>query len=310
VRIFFVVLLLVSACSQDKGGSRDGSAIHDGGVRPADLSFDRDAFFVQDPPVMYCGLDGGGFATPPIPGGTLACPDDKNLPGCPCPAEGMTAKCWTGARANRNLGICKDGTTTCTLSGEVALDWGPCEGEVLPDPGATEGARACKCFSAGQWKLDNLVPCFANAGGTLSAYSATPATSAGGQPSCDKPQPAMATWSTNTVLADCAGHFTLCYAIKAGDYANPQPGDCTIAKVCTTGDYTQVGAVQPFPSLLSWSSNDSACVQKLTMSAYGEMSVNGETVTCDQLPDHVFNRIQYCKPNDSNCSSNGSGMFP
>src|SRR5262245_18898488 len=71
----------------------------------------------------------------------------------------MTAPCWPGARANRNLGICKDGTTQCQPTQEGRSVWGPCEGYVLPVQGAT-GAQACQCFSSGTWSLENTAPCF------------------------------------------------------------------------------------------------------------------------------------------------------
>ena len=44
-------------------------------------------------------------------------------------------------------------------------------------------------------------------------------------------------WTTDTLKADCAGRFTLCYELKAGDFANPKPSDCSLTKQCVTGDY-------------------------------------------------------------------------
>src|SRR5688572_23655589 len=149
-RMLVCVCLLLAACERDNPGGPGGDG--DGGVAPTDdLAFDRDAFYIDDPPPMYCALDGGLLTPPPPPGGTLDCPDDKNREGCPCPAEGMTASCWPGARKNRNLGICKDGMTTCQRRSEVQLGWGPCMGYVLPLSPPGNGANSCECFSHGLW---------------------------------------------------------------------------------------------------------------------------------------------------------------
>src|SRR6185437_4810723 len=140
-------------------------------VQTADYS--AEAFFQNDPPPTTC--DGGGVPPPP-PGGTPQCPDDKNLPGCFCPAAGMTAACWTGLRKDRDHGDCKDGVTTCMMNSESTNVWGPCVGEVLPVSGAT-GKAACECFSAGHWQINNLSPCFITDGmGTVTQAVATDAT--------------------------------------------------------------------------------------------------------------------------------------
>src|SRR3954447_21338823 len=160
--LIFLVGIFAACDSSNTAQNGDGSNNNnnpDGFVALDDLAVDRDAFFIQDPPVMYCGLDGGAFTPPTPPGGTLACPDDKNLEGCPCPTLGMTASCWPGKRANRGLGQCKDGQTTCVQSGEVNTAWGPCVGAVLPTAGATQGAAACDCFSEGFWDIADIVVC-------------------------------------------------------------------------------------------------------------------------------------------------------
>jgi hypothetical protein len=319
------------------GGGRGDGAGGDGGVGQEDgpgavtdghSPFDPDAFWAQDPPPEWCGPDGG--ATPPQPpGGTPDCPDDKNRQGCTCTSQGAQAPCWPGLRANRNLGQCKDGTTTCISNDEFGLVWGPCEGYVLPDPGATKGKAACKCFSGGQWKIDNLSPCFVNYSSTYYAVStylngatAQCPTSIPGTPP-PTPQPGT-TWSTDTIQVDCAGHFKLCYTLKAGTAATPQTTDCELVKVCTEGDYPTANQVQTFPALPSWSSTNSTCAtQFATSGGYGEMSVVGMSVLCDAVDDgsgqpFVFNRVQYCPlscntnpsaPECQNCSQGGSGNF-
>ncbi len=292
----------------------------------ADIS--AEAFFVNDPPPATCG-DAG--VTPVAPGGTVDCPDDKNLEGCPCPTEGQSAACWPGYRKNRNRGQCKDGTTTCVKNGEIGLAWGPCNGYVLPDPAATAGAAACLCFSGGTWAIANLEPCFygASTSSPTGAVSTIPTyDSSGSVTAITCPSPGSGggvtapstPWSHTTLKTDCAGHFRLCYTLKAGDSKNPQPTDCTITSVCAEGDYTTANVVQPWPDLPSWVAPDSAssCIQQFNATGgYGEMSVVGTSVECNGV-NKVFNRVGYCSsactqnpsaPGCVGCSSGGSGSF-
>jgi hypothetical protein len=48
--------------------------------------------------------------------------------GCPC-VVGTQQACYTGPAGTLGVGPCKAGTQTCTPTG-----WGPCEGEVVPQP--------------------------------------------------------------------------------------------------------------------------------------------------------------------------------
>ena len=310
------------------GGGRDlatGPGPSDGGMPPSprDLRFDNDAFWAQDPPPRYCALDGGMIPPPMIPGGTPECPDDKNREGCPCAKEGLTASCWPGLRVNRNLGVCMDGMTTCQSFGEVGLAWGPCKGYVLPVEGAA-GREACKCFSGGTWKIDNLSPCFYDSGGGPGSGGAASTVVQNGKAMCVQHMgggPLMKPnqpWSTDTVTVDCQGRFKLCYTLKAGDVEKPDPNDCVLAEACVEADYTMVGVPQPFPVLPAWVSNNSACAKKFaTVAGYGEMSVDGISVLCDQVKK-VFLRVGYCPlscnqmPNDPKCQKcmqGGSGNF-
>src|SRR5688500_15579920 len=170
---------LVVAC-----GSEDESTFPDPNLNKQfgnDGSFNNDApinqedLYKDDPLPSYCGPEAGGATLPPPVTGTAECPDDKNKPGCFCDKPGQQAACWTGLRKHRNLGICKDGVTTCQQKSENTFAWGPCEGQVLPDANATEGAPACKCFSVGQWKIANLTPCTAQytPGGGSTQYAST-----------------------------------------------------------------------------------------------------------------------------------------
>jgi hypothetical protein len=284
---------------------------------PSDAStFDPDAFWANDPPPAMCG----GGATPITPGGTPECPDDKNRQGCPCPEVGQEASCWVGLRKNRNRGICHDGTTKCVLTGEVNKSWGPCVGYTLPDPAATSGARACQCFSSGKWKLANLSPCFWGDSGSVGATSTILDSSAHAVcPPDPPPTVPNGSFTPSTLQVDCAGHFKLCFTLKAGDPSKPQPGDCTLAQVCTETDYTTAGKEQAVPDLGPWATADASCSQQFaTTGGYGEMSVKGTSVECDEVPDHVFNRVGYCPtscnqdpkgPGCQNCMQGGSGAF-
>ena len=312
--------LVALGCAADKGRSPT-----DGGVKPTDgntihlddLAVNQDAFFINDPPPMYCGLD-GGFTQPSPPGGTLQCPDDKNLEGCPCPMVGTTAACWPGLRINRGLGNCRDGMTTCTQTGEINPTWGPCTGAVLPVQGASSGTAACRCFSHGLWNVDNVSPCLVGDGTTTTmAWSTTPPATDGGTAGCTGTPPAPSEiWAHDDVTADCAGHFKLCFTIKAFSKTMPSPTpqatDCIVSQSCATSDYTTPNVVQSWPDLPSWvaSASASSCIMQFaTTGGYGEMSVVGETVTCDQIPQHVFQTVTYCAPSQTNCSSGGGGQF-
>lgn len=287
-----------------------------------------DAFFADDPPPAYCGPD-GGWTPPELPGGTPECPDDKNREGCPCTKRDEKAPCWPGLRKNRDRGICKDGETVCQLIGEHYLRWGPCEGYVLPKPGATKGADACMCFSKGQWYIKNLSPCIVTfSNGEMWAVSTYMDSS--GQAHCPQhadtppPQPQSGEpWSENTLTVDCAGQFKLCFTIKAGDSMNPQATDCVMAQTCTEAWYPSPNVTQPLPPLDAWVGQDSACTKAFVETGgYGEMSVVGTSIECESIDDNgqplVFLRVTYCPlkcaqdpslPECAQCGNGAGGSF-
>jgi hypothetical protein len=308
------------------GAGTGGTPFGFGGDITADASNDytEEQFFLNDPPPMSC--DGGG-TPPPIPGGTPQCPDDKNLPGCACPLEGLQAACWTGLRINRGDGDCKDGTTECMAVGETGQgQWGPCVGEVLPVSGAT-GKAACKCFSGGNWNIANLEPCFltttdSSGNMTTTAYASTP----GNPVTCpydpNTGAPTVPTsWSTDTLQVDCAGDWMLCYTIKAGDPTHPLATDCIVGQSCVNAPYpgpnaapdAGVNVVVSVPDLPGWSSTPAmaACVQQfLSTGGYGEMSVNGQSDQCESIGEN-FEYVPYCPLTNPppNCSNGASGSF-
>jgi hypothetical protein len=275
---FGLMAALVAACGTtssefDENGERGsggGDPFGNNGAPP------QDDLYKNDPPPQWCGP--AGQPVPPPPGGTLDCPDDKNKPGCFCANLGEKAACWTGLRAHRNLGICKDGTTTCVKKNENEAAWGPCEGQVLPNPSAKEGVAACKCFSEGQWKIANLSPCtftYCN----VAANPCPPAnitnqttisTVVDGnglaqcppQPQTPPTAPPTERWSTDTLKVDCAGHFKLCYRIRAGVFETPSANDCIVGEVCAESDYVTTNIKQPWPDLPGWLGRNVDCSKK------------------------------------------------
>ncbi len=347
--------LVVAACGSSQGepsgsGFPNAPDASDSGFNnknPGDLDFDSgkyadvvdlDAYYFKDPPPQWCG-PAGGATPPPPPGGTADCPADKNRQGCACPVEGEVASCWPGPRANRNLGVCKDGKTTCQKTAEIGTAWGPCEGAVLPTPGG-KGAAACNCFSAGLWDIKNVIPCFTestvNNVKTTGVHSTYLVNADGGMDvkGCSNGDPVTKptqNFSTNTLKVDCEGTFDLCMVIKSGDMANPKPTDCAIMDPVCTGpaDYPKKNQVTPFPDLKSWEATtpaQKACGDTFkTNGGYAELSVVGTSYTCDKIDDgsgqrFVFQRFKYCPfkcsdpanktaPECINCSNGASGQF-
>jgi hypothetical protein len=343
------VAALVIAC-----GSEGDSTFKEGEPPASNVSFENEAGFgtssgnpidggdlyANDPPPKWCGP--GGDPVPPPPGGTEACPDDKNKPGCGCTKLGEKAKCWTGLRKHRNIGVCKDGETTCIQKNETELAWGPCNGEVLPTAGATKGAAACACFSAGQWKIANLSPCTMSFGavgcqaaGNCTVNAVSTIVDGNGVAQCPTTNPPTAAptedWSTDTLNVDCAGHFKLCLRIRAGTFETPSANDCILAEVCSESDYKVANVEQVWPNLPGWLGKDQACAKKwdstpeAVSAGYAEMIVKGESVRCDKIDDGnggdlIFNRVKYCprscnNPGNQNlpecvsCQQSGSGQF-
>lgn len=334
---------LVVACASEppseftNGGPDAGSSsfVPENGFGPSNEgNQQKDDLYANDPPPPWCGP--GGDPAPPPPGGTLECPDDKNKPGCGCSNEGEKAACWTGLRKHRNVGVCKDGETTCRRKSETGFAWGPCEGEVLPVSGATKGKEACTCFSAGQWKLANLSPCtMSYTEGNKTTISAVSTILKGNSVECPAKNPPTAppaeAWSTSTLNVDCAGHFKLCLRIRHGSFENPSPNDCIIGESCAEGDYKTPNEDQQWPDLPGWLGKDTACAKKWyetpddKSAGYAEMIVKGQSVRCDPIDDGagndlVFNRVKFCpsmcnEPANANhpecvsCRQGGQGDF-
>lgn len=326
----------------DASAGSGGSSASGGtaAVTGFDASGPRDAtaeeFFVDDPPPMSC--DGGG--QPVVPGGTPDCPNDKNLPGCPCTSEGQTAPCWPGYRRNRNRGACADGMATCVRVGEAQLEWGECVGYTGIDPNSfeplgTTGAAACTCFSGGFWDITNVSPCFITGQGNvvLGAVSTLMTDDAGGAqcPNANtvdfnNPVPPSQPFSTNRLRVDCTGYFKLCFTLKAYASAGASPAatDCVMKEICTEAYYgPTVDQFQALPDLAGWitatAAEKSCAGQFVANGGYAELSVDGETDECDQV-NKVFQTLNYCPlkcadpanaqdPECANCSNGAGGPF-
>ena len=132
-------------------------------------------------------------------------------------------------------------------------------------------------------------------------------------------------WSTDSLTVDCAGTFTLCYTIKAGDPKNPLPTDCVMAEACVTADYpgpddAGTNPVVQLPDLPGWSTDaaQTACAQQFyDTGGYGQMSVNGQSTECE-LVSKVFQTVTYCPlscganpsaPGCAGCMPGGGGSF-
>jgi hypothetical protein len=305
-----------SGASSGGSGSGSGGSFGDGGASSDALMMLGPGDFENDPFPLTCEPDGAVIQGDASVYGSVDCPSDKNRQGCPCPKAGTMAACWSGTRAERGIGQCKDGMTTCIMNGETNLVWGPCMGEVLPDPNADAGAAACKCFSTGQWAIANVEPCIFFTDQSMTMATGSVSTTNTMPPACPAMMVHQGDWSTDTIKADCAGEFTLCYTIKAGDPMNPKASDCTVGSACATGWVPAPNAVTPFPNLPGWENSDAACAtQFATTGGYGEMSVYGFSADCETIGSkgspYVFNHEPYCpiKNPPPNCQSGGSGNF-
>jgi len=292
-------------CDPERG-CVGGSVPIDGGMEDAGWAFP------DDPPVE-CFEDGSmGPPSPPI-GGTLRCPADKNLEGCPCSTPGTRAPCWPDLRVHRGYGICEDGETVC---GDDGL-WSACEGAVLPSDPSGLGDDACRCFADGRWELDSVAVCFYPFPGEETVIS-----SADG--ACEvrstPPPPPSEPWATNRLRVDCEGAFQICYSVFAGDFDDPRPDDCRIARRCTDAWIEEAGVEQELPALGSWRSMDGPCVNRfIDDGGYGEMTVTGQSDRCDDIgttEPYVFVRVKYCAPGCvpgtpgcEDCGLNASGSF-
>jgi hypothetical protein len=160
-------------------------------------------------------------------------------------------------------------------------------------------ASASGCFSHGTWQIDNVSPCFFSLSGDAGATEGAISTVQSGQLiecPADLTAAPTETWSTNTLTTDCTGHYTLCYTLKAGSAASPQPTDCIVIHVCTEGDYVAANEPQPWPDLPGWISTgaENACAKTFNDSGgYGVKSVTGTPTGCASI-SKTLGTVTYC----------------
>jgi hypothetical protein len=189
---------------------------------------------------------------------------------------------------------------------------------VLPNDFATEGPTACRCFSSGDWTLENLVPCIYERDTELLVTSSVP--DGAGSYHCDADLAANSVWTGSTLSVECAGQFKLCYALKAGNVEHPKPEDCTVQRLCIDTWYPEPDVPQNLPDLPGWRAADNECTRSFVESGgYGEMSVLGLSAECDAVDDghggpYVFKRTRYCpihcatSPEKPECKACGTGV--
>ena len=194
-------------------------------------------------------------------------------------------------------------------------------GESTTGAGGAAGGSCPTCFLHGQWSLDNLSPCFVSGADPTKISAAISTVQSGGAYQCPMDlSAAPAVWSTDRLTIDCAGHYDLCFTLKAGDPSNPSPSDCVVAQSCVAGDAVSSTMPQAWPPLPGWIASQSAtaCAQSFyDGGGYGEESVTGTANGCGTV-SKVFARVRYCPlscngPTPASacatCVAGGSGPF-
>ena len=181
---------------------------------------------------------------------------------------------------------------------------------------------ACECFTHGNWMIDNLSPCLVSTSVDGAVTGVISSIIANQQIQCptDTTDNPTLPWSTDKLTADCSGHYRLCYTLKAGNPASPQPTDCVVAQSCAEGDYSTANQSQTWPDLPGWlgTSAQVTCAQMFVQTGgYGEETVTGTPTGCAAITK-TLSRVTYCpttcnSPNPpascSGCMPGGGGAF-
>jgi hypothetical protein len=126
-----VALALVAACAPNERENPN----HDPACPGANLQTDP----------ANCGTCGHAC------GGGQVCSDGVcATEGSNCTAGAMEA-CYSGPTGSENIGACKGGTRSCTASGF----WGPCEGEITPQPEVCGNGIDDNCSGQADEDADN-----------------------------------------------------------------------------------------------------------------------------------------------------------
>jgi hypothetical protein len=212
---------------------------------------------------------------------------------------------------------------------ESPIDTGPAEtgatDGAMNDADAIDGATgdagagdaACGCLAHGDWNIDNLSPCFVMNGATSMVSGAISTVYQGQTAMCpiDDTAAPQAPWSTDTFETDCAGHYRLCFSLRAGDAMNPKPTDCLVAVSCAESDYATPDVTQAWPPLPSWITTgaETTCAQNMAATGgYGIMTATGTPTGCGAVTKAIA-IFSYCPlsclPPACTCQPTGSGVF-
>ncbi|HEX8790465.1 MAG TPA: hypothetical protein VF765_05895 [Polyangiaceae bacterium] len=172
-----------------------------------------------------------------------------------CSTEGATRPCYDGPAGTENVGICKDGTQTCTNG-----MWGACTGEVLPDPW-----NQSFCCDAVDHECNGVVGCY-NLFKCITAACCQSSCDAGGglDPGC-----VCMTGSGDTATCPQGDH----YVHKGG---LPGTDECCPCTAANCGDFNCCG--------------ESVCAGSSACSGYTcnplPASCNGQvSADCDDFPE-------------------------
>jgi hypothetical protein len=186
--------------------------------------------------------------------------------GC---TDGQTRPCYNGPTGTENIGICKDGTQTCSNS-----TWGACTGEVDPAPW-----NPSFCCDATDHECTGVVGCF-NLFQCILATCCQSSCDAGGglDPGC-----VCMTGSGDTATCPQGDHYVHKGALPGTDECCPcQPSNC--------GDYNCCGEAVCAGS----SACSTANCHTLPASCNGQVSAD-----CDDFPEDCDEPC--CECNDGTC---------
>jgi hypothetical protein len=218
-----------------------------------------------------------------------------------CSSGGKGGTSGSGGFATGGSGGSSGGSGGSSATGASGGAAGADAGSAGGSGGCQADAAAASCFVRGSWQIDNLSPCFftvPDADGGTSQGAISTVQSGPQQYQCPTDFTAAPTdsWSTDGLITDCAGHYRLCYTLKAGSAATPQPDDCVVAQSCAENDYLATDQLQPWPDLPGWlaSGSQTACAAAFTGSGgYGEKSVSGSVTGCGAIAK-ILGRVTYC----------------
>jgi hypothetical protein len=269
-----------------------------------------------------CGTDVGecqkgtqtcnsGGSWDPCTGGVTSVPETCNNKDDDCDGstdENLTQACYTGPTGTSGVGLCKDGTQTCT-----AGQWGSCVDEVTPvaeicddkdnncdgaidesvtqscytGPGGTQGVGVCasgtQACSAGAWG-----PCI----GEVTPYSEL----------CDNQDNDCDTQTDESLSRTCYDGSTGCTGVTGGTYTCV--GECKSGtQTCTAGMWNTCFG-QVLPTAEACNNKDDDCDG--TVDAFSRSCYTG-TTGCSGSPGGTYTCQGECKAGTQVCNTGAWG---